>query len=129
MKKSFIGFVFLFLYLMALLNPVLPFIEYGIRYDYFSKVLCINKDEPELKCNGKCQLSKKLKEASPAKTQDKQSNVPTIDIDKFPITIITTSKYSLKTVGYLQVLESYFPDETKCNSFIESVFHPPKVLV
>jgi hypothetical protein len=32
----------------------------AINYDYISKVLCINKDKPELKCNGKCHLMKEL---------------------------------------------------------------------
>jgi hypothetical protein len=34
--------------------------DYAINYDYISKVLCINKDKPELKCNGKCHLMKEL---------------------------------------------------------------------
>jgi hypothetical protein len=38
--------------------------DYAINYDYISKVLCINKDKPELKCNGKCHLMKELAKAS-----------------------------------------------------------------
>lgn len=50
--------------LFMLLKPVLPVIEYAIDYDYIATVLCINKDKPELKCNGKCHLMKELAKSS-----------------------------------------------------------------
>jgi len=34
--------------------------DYAIRYSYYSQVLCINKNKPELQCNGNCQLIKNL---------------------------------------------------------------------
>jgi len=34
---------------------------YAIHKDYISQELCENKDQPELKCNGKCHLTKVLK--------------------------------------------------------------------
>jgi hypothetical protein len=46
--------------LVLFLKPIFPVIDYAINYDYISKVLCINKDKPELKCNGKCHLMKEL---------------------------------------------------------------------
>ena len=50
--------------LFMLLKPVLPVIEYAINYDYIATVLCINKDKPEMKCNGKCHLMKELAKSS-----------------------------------------------------------------
>ena len=50
--------------LVMLAKPILPVADYIINYDYISKVLCENKAEPELKCNGKCQLMKELAKAS-----------------------------------------------------------------
>ncbi|MBC8644541.1 hypothetical protein H9W95_12115 [Flavobacterium lindanitolerans] len=43
---------------------MLPVIEYAINYDYIATVLCINKDKPEMKCNGKCHLMKELAKSS-----------------------------------------------------------------
>jgi hypothetical protein len=54
----------LFLSLSILARPVLPVFEYVIDYGYISTQLCINKDKPELHCNGKCHLMKKLAAAS-----------------------------------------------------------------
>ena len=32
-----------------------------LRYEHYVKVLCENRDMPEMKCNGQCQLGKQLK--------------------------------------------------------------------
>tara|TARA_B100000678_G_scaffold92423_1_gene77164 strand:- start:41816 stop:42130 length:315 start_codon:yes stop_codon:yes gene_type:complete len=49
-------------------------VEYLANYDYIAKVLCINKDQPELHCNGKCYLMKQLakgvaQKSNPQKTE------------------------------------------------------------
>jgi len=31
-------------------------VDYFIRQDYYTQVLCVNKDNKPLKCNGKCQI-------------------------------------------------------------------------
>lgn len=54
-------------------KPIIPVIEYVVNYDYISKVLCENKDKPQLKCNGKCHLMKELAKASES---DKPSSNP-----------------------------------------------------
>ncbi len=51
-----------------LLKPVLPVVDYVVNYEYISKVLCVNKDKPKLKCNGKCHLMKELAKTSENET-------------------------------------------------------------
>jgi hypothetical protein len=48
--------------MLAMLKPIAPFVTYALNYDYISKVLCINKDKPEMRCKGACQLMKKLQQ-------------------------------------------------------------------
>ncbi|REA60199.1 hypothetical protein DSL64_15735 [Dyadobacter luteus] len=45
---------------------VIPLVclDYEVRKEYIAKSLCVNRDKPKLKCNGKCYLAKKLAEAS-----------------------------------------------------------------
>ena len=45
---------------------VIPLVclDYEVRKEYISKSLCVNRDKPKLKCNGKCYLARKLAEAS-----------------------------------------------------------------
>lgn len=45
--------------------------EYVVLYDYIKNELCVNKDKPDLECNGKCHLKKELAKA--AETQDKNT--------------------------------------------------------
>ncbi len=54
--------------LFMLLKPVLPVIEYVVNYEYISKVLCVNKAKPKMKCNGKCHLMKELAKTSEGQT-------------------------------------------------------------
>ncbi|SEH55118.1 hypothetical protein SAMN02927937_00158 [Paenimyroides aquimaris] len=58
--------------LFMLIKPIIPVLEYVVFYDYIKNELCINKDRPELKCNGKCHLMKELAKASA--TQDKSTS-------------------------------------------------------
>jgi hypothetical protein len=51
-----------------LLKPVLPVVEYVVNYEYISKVLCVNKAKPKMKCNGKCHLMKELGKTSESQT-------------------------------------------------------------
>lgn len=54
--------------LFMFFKPVLPVVEYVVLYDYIKNELCVNKDKPELACNGKCHLTKELANASDTDT-------------------------------------------------------------
>ena len=109
--------------MVAMLRPLQPMVEYAINYDYISKVLCINKDKPELSCNGKCQLMEKLE-----KQQDEDYKSIRILIEEYPIGFVEV----LEVVSNLN-MHSY---QEKANYgylsnysylFLDSVFHPPAV--
>ncbi|HEY9184922.1 MAG TPA: hypothetical protein VIM94_06340 [Salegentibacter sp.] len=57
-------YLFPILALFILVRPFSPYAEYILNYDYISEVLCLNKDKPELDCDGKCYLMQSLAEAS-----------------------------------------------------------------
>ena len=62
-----------FLALFMLLKPTIPFVEYAAFYDYIKNELCVNKDKPQMACNGKCHLKKELAKASDSdKSNDKK---------------------------------------------------------
>ena len=41
-------------------RDLLPLMEYHFNKDFIKTVLCINKDKPEMKCDGKCYLKKTI---------------------------------------------------------------------
>jgi hypothetical protein len=40
--------------------------SWWLNREYVARVLCINRDKPQLQCNGKCHLAKQLKAADAA---------------------------------------------------------------
>ncbi len=71
--------VLLLLSLLVFIKPVVPVFEYVINYDYIATVLCINKDKPEMDCNGKCHLMQEM-----AKTSEKE--LPLTPTKKYVVT-------------------------------------------
>lgn len=93
---------------------------YSINIEYIINELCENKDKPELKCEGKCYLKKKMNEADKA---EKQATEIFKQIE-FPVFITHVSlslqpEYILvqNTLAELNNLYSY--------SLHNKIFHPP----
>lgn len=62
-------------------RPILPLMEFIIYEDYIAEFLCVNKDNKELECNGKCYLMQMLQEQN----EDKKQNLPKIAMEEYPI--------------------------------------------
>ena len=117
--------ILLLLALIILLKPVLPVIDYVVNYEYISKVLCVNKAKPKMKCNGKCHLMKELAKTSESETPI-SSNKKTAsheleilffeEIKSFKITAIYFDKKQIANNNYSNLY--YY-----LNS--DSVFRPP----
>ena len=111
--------------LVLFLKPIFPVIDYAVNYDYISKVLCINKDKLELKCNGKCHLMKELAKASeddkPISSDKKQSSNPFVDLF---VTEASSFNFPFFQKGTNQELNSSY---TNLYSHLDSyaIFHPP----
>lgn len=109
-------------------KPVLPLVDYAINYDYIVEVLCINKDKPELQCNGKCHLTAELAKVNDdASNQDKNNSksikrilqVEFLNEDSLHLTYRVNDGYNQPIKSHLTPLYSYL--------YSSSVFHPPLV--
>ena len=126
--ESYICIVKKILFLLALfilLKPVLPVIDYVVNYEYITKVLCVNKAKPKMKCNGKCHLMKELAKTSESETPISSNKKITShefevlffeEINSFKITSIYFDKKQIVNNNYSD-LYSYL------NSI--SIFRPP----
>jgi len=47
--------------LLALVKFTIPFVWYYSNYDYIVSHLCINRNNPNVDCNGTCQLKRLIK--------------------------------------------------------------------
>lgn len=121
MKK----FAFIFA-LFVFLKPVLPFVEYLALYDYIKNELCENRQAPELKCNGKCHLSKELAKASEQESSsDKKAHSSETQVLFFHF----SEAYTLQKIPVLNLKQA---DEVAVNfyenQFTLSLLKPPAVL-
>lgn len=116
---------FLLLGLLILFRPIFPVIDYVVHYDYISKVLCENKEKPQMKCNGKCHLMKEMAKASESEkplSQDKKNSIQEAEIlfvQQLPSYEINFSSIITPRNSNLRYSNLYSFNQ------IESVFHPP----
>lgn len=89
----------------------------------FIEQLCENKDQPELECNGKCQLKKVAENSS-----TDNNNLPNI-IDFKEILLYKVSVISYKFISINSKKDS-FNSYTNLYSYLSfsECFHPPKAL-
>jgi len=60
--KQIFAYSLILLFLVVMIKPYIPYIEYSIHKDYIAKNLCINKSKPEKECHGSCYRDKKIEE-------------------------------------------------------------------
>ncbi|MBU2919885.1 hypothetical protein KO504_00900 [Winogradskyella psychrotolerans] len=114
----------LFLALFMLLKPTIPFVEYAAFYDYIKNELCVNKDKPELACNGKCHLKKELAKASDSeKSNDKNHSSSTEHQVVFFQDIFDDNLVIAVNTEHLKIESSY--NKIYKFDFMNFIFHPP----
>lgn len=72
MKKGFIIVLVLVMLLQSSIRSIYV-AYYQINQEYIAAVLCINKAKPASTCNGKCYLSKKMKEQ-----EQQEQSIPSV---------------------------------------------------
>ncbi|MBB1150489.1 hypothetical protein HX062_07270 [Myroides sp. DF42-4-2] len=104
-------------------KPVLPVVEYVVLYDYIKNELCVNKEKPELACNGKCHLAKELTHAADNDTDKSRSQFASAEVQLIFYQAIEVVRYvffnthSAKT--FVGIENSY------AFSFSNFLFRPP----
>lgn len=119
----------IFLVLIMTLPSALKFailVDFKINQDFIAKVLCINKEEPELQCNGKCHLKKQLDKVEPP-VEDK--NLPAQKTQRLELTFfITKEGYLLEKKVNIHNIKTVIGNKNPffTDSYINEIFHPPR---
>jgi len=123
MQKSFSLFV-LSLFIWGMLAPVLPVFEYFINYDYIVEVLCINKDKPELECDGKCYLKDQLLGSSIVKNDTSEKQL--VDYRYKPLPLYFHQGTKIKTTQLVTCCSQLLPDyKMVATEYITEIPSPP----
>jgi hypothetical protein len=96
-------------------------IEYEFNKSYIAKALCINKSIPQMHCNGKCQVMKKLAEDADKNSPVKQT-MRSFQPDPFVIHSINICADHPSTI--CQQLHTAFHFALPAQRS-HSIFHPP----
>lgn len=119
------AFFFLALYLIALLKPVQPLIDYWLRFDYYKNELCFNRARPEMNCNGQCILMQRLKQAA-QEQQSPQSSPGSqrVNLEDYPVGIV--EDHDILKIAYT-LIRTVFTERAifKTSAFSSEIFHPP----
>jgi hypothetical protein len=99
--------------------------EYYANYNYIVTELCENKDKPFLECNGKCYLAKELNKVN-HENHNPESNLPKINFDNFPTTLIVKINYSFTTLKHIPIIIPYYKDCVPLEIY-NTVLKPPKI--
>lgn len=104
-------------------SKVVILTEFKINQNYIARNLCVNRNKPELHCNGKCHLRKQLAK------DDAEQNAPLskIKFEKFEVALFF-EKNQIKHFVFFESFdrpEFYIFDEGFVSSFNSEIFHPP----
>ena len=96
--------------------------EFTFNNESFTEKYCVNKDKPELKCNGKCHLKENLKSEN-----EKPTNTSFFDIE---INLICNAISSFE-VTFFPIFKQnpHFKNRFLNNEFKNLIDHPPQHLM
>ena len=115
---------FLVSFLIQIFSTNLLVVNFYANQKNIASTLCVNKNKPEMKCCGKCQLTKKLKQEE---NKDKQNPGRKLENKEEVISSIfffSTIELSWKIVE--RVYPSYKEDFFYLRSY--TFFHPPRMV-
>jgi GMP synthase PP-ATPase subunit len=106
-------------------SRVFVYAGFEANQNYIAKVLCVNKERPLMHCDGHCYLMKNLKEVTEKeKKQEEKENLNRVVFSFFqePFQMIFTEPriFQLQQLTFPAYKYHYG------NSFIETIFRPPK---
>ncbi len=86
--KQFVSYILIIIYSGVIVAPAIPVVDYIVNYKYISEELCVNKDKPEMHCNGKCHLKKEIKKVlgdDESKSPNKKTTLPELKLKEYTI--------------------------------------------
>ncbi len=97
-------------------------VHYEMNVEEITEAFCINKDRPELKCNGKCHLKKQLI------TDDTRDENNPSRIEYLPEIQLFVKTAGTTINPVIRIFKNNFPALTDSYHYISwyDIFHPPK---
>ena len=111
------------LMLLQTFSRELLVLDYQVHKESITRLFCVNKEKPQLRCNGKCHLAKQLRKAS-----DSESKTPASGFAKVKYDVVLPLLFQVAAPTYAYPLPLRFaPAASVHYAFApaQSIFHPP----
>ena len=111
------------LVLLQTFGQELRVVEYQLQKERITELFCVNKDKPQLQCQGKCYLAKQLRRAA-----DAESKTPNAGFFKMKFEALPTAwALPARPVAYPVPAPRFAPRAAAAYAFTPAhgVFHPP----
>jgi hypothetical protein len=121
--------ILLSVFLIQVLLPVFPWIEYYMNHTYIVENLCVQRNQEVNTCNGCCHLEKEIKKVAP-QPEKSDSTTPSNKIN----TKLHFDEYILANKGQksYQLFVSYRffrIDDLYAYLYYPTCFHPPEMII
>jgi hypothetical protein len=124
--KSALSLLLLIATMLPVVSPWGTIAYYHVNKDYIARVLCQNRDKPQLHCDGQCYLAKQLKAQ-----QDKQDKETTERVQNTPVLQLfcqSTLPFQFRRHVVLLLLTTFsFHHLPAYTAPLAGLFHPPQV--
>jgi len=121
MFNRLIAFLLIFVCSATSLSNISAITGFELNQQYITKAFCVNKDKPQLHCNGQCYLRKKLKQAE---EKEQKQSLKSQEQNLTVFAPFTFKSYFTEQVICYQVLNEEILPRTLC-----TIFHPPQFVV
>lgn len=123
MLKRTLAILLLLCSVSVSLSQLFVFAGFEMNRGYIVTALCINRDQPQLHCNGKCYLMKKLKQAQ-EKEQKQENQVQKLQLQEAIIMLpFSFKQYAIATIGLVVPHTTGMPV-----SQMKAIFQPPQII-
>ena len=107
-------------------SKVFIVLDYQANKNYIAEFLCVNRNKPELHCEGHCYLKKELKKAEQAENQSADQNQKL----KLDITLYCQNLFNINLTPRSVKVAVHAPFVTAAaTSRPTAIFHPPSFTV
>ena len=126
--KQVLSILFILVVLGNTLSLPAYYLYYNLNKAYITELFCINKEKVQMKCHGKCHLSK-VTQNLVTKRKGEATNFPVIE-ERIPMSLFLENKMYLK-FSDLPFSRRSLPSFVHHYQFLhrQTVFHPPQRLV
>jgi len=121
MSRRILAYFLILATLVANSSQLFVYAGFGLNQNYIVSRLCVNRDKPQLHCNGKCYLLRKLKQA-----EEKEKNRERENQRGFFQQAVVVEGLQLNTCTF-DIVPSYrFESSFHLPQHSSDIFQPPK---